>query len=99
MFDYVSIYIASGCINAREVVMVMPAEVERCRMCYGNGKYRHYEDRLTWGCNGCEASGFVYRDTGRGVPFSVTNQIAVASGMEVKHLSPYGLDWRKVNGS
>jgi ssDNA-binding Zn-finger/Zn-ribbon topoisomerase 1 len=85
MSDYV--YIADGCLDARDIEFKgVPPGVMICPICRGNGKYvqNYFEGRLIGPCAGygcCDVTGFVYTNTGRAVPISVTNQIAVASGL------------------
>lgn len=96
--DYVSI--TTGCLDARDIQFkCLPEGVEPCYFCHGNGKYRqtYMEGRFTGSCDFCGTSGFVYKATQRGVPISVTNQIAVANNLDVKLYPMYGLDWRKVS--
>jgi hypothetical protein len=95
------VYIAKGCLDARDLEFKgIPPGVQICPMCHGNGKYvqRYMEGRLTGSCTGyacCDVTGFVYIDTARAVPISVTNQIAVASGLVYQRFDIYGLDWRR----
>lgn len=101
MRDYV--YIADDCLDARDIEFKgIPPGVELCPICHGNGKYvqRYLEGRMTGPCTGyacCDASGFVYTDTARAVPISVTNQIAVASGLTYRRFESHGLDWSRAS--
>lgn len=90
--------ITQGCLDARDLKFKgIPVGVVVCLTCHGNGKYRQYyiEGRMVGRCDSCDANGFVYQHTARAVPFSVTNQIAVASGLNVRRFDIYGLDWTK----
>jgi hypothetical protein len=95
------VYITDGCLDARDIEFKgIPVGVKICPTCHGNGKYvqLYREGRLTGTCTGygcCDVSGFVYTNTGRGVPISVTNQIAVASGLSFRCFDVYGLDWSR----
>lgn len=94
--EYVSI--TQGCLDARDIKFKgIPEGIEICPLCKGNGKwYQHYmEGKFTGACTLCDAKGFVYTATAKPVPVSVTNQIAVASGMTYKRFDIYGLDWKK----
>lgn len=93
-------YIASDCIDIRDVELKLPDGVARCFACGGNGKYeQHYlEGRRTGGCDWCQTNGFVYEGEGhiRAVTASVTNQIAVANNLEFRNYGPaFGIDWRR----
>lgn len=93
------VYIAEGCVDARDIDFKMPDGIERCSICHGNGKYvqRYIEGRLSGPCDWCQGSGFKYKDGDwrRGVPGSVVNQIAVASGVTYRHFQAHGIDWRQ----
>jgi hypothetical protein len=92
------VYIATGCLDARDIEFKgIPPGIARCYMCQGNGKYvqTYLEGRLTGPCDCCDVAGFVYTNTGRAVPISVTNQIAVASGLSFQWSNIYGLDWKR----
>lgn len=90
-------HIADGCEDIRKVDLNLPVGVCRCGACGGNGKYQqhYFEGRSTGECNLCDGMGFRYEATLRPVPFSVTNQIAVANGLTVRHYQAFGLDWRR----
>ena len=93
--DYVCI--ANECIDARDVVFTgIPAGIETCPMCHGNGKrvQRYLEGRMMGPCDFCDATAFVYTHTAKPVPISVTNQIAVASGLSFRRFDAHGIDWR-----
>lgn len=90
-------------VDARSISLILPDGVEDCYFCWGNGKYvqRYMEGRFTGVCDFCKGSGFTYKGTSRGVPLSVTNQIAVASGYRIRNFKGahmYGLQWVKDNG-
>lgn len=92
------VYVREGHIDARDIKFkCIPACVSICPMCEGNGKYvqRYIEGSMTGSCDMCKTSGFVYDHTAKGVPISVTNQIAVANRLEFDHSTMYGIDWRK----
>lgn len=93
--DYV--YIAQGCADARDIEFKsIPVGIQVCPSCEGNGKrvQRYLEGRMTGPCDFCSATAFVYMDTARPVPTSVTNQIAVANGLEFRRFEAHGIDWR-----
>ena len=88
--------LGSGCADARDLKFEgVPESIVICPFCHGNGKrrQRYIEGRMTGRCDFCDVSGFVYRDTSRGVPESVLNQIAVASGLRYRRYEMYGIDW------
>lgn len=92
------VYITQGCLDARDIEFKgVPAMVEICPMCHANGKHvQHYrEGKMTGPCDFCDAAGFVYKGTARGVPISVTNQIAVASVVKFQSFFAYGIDWTR----
>ena len=92
------VHITQGCLDARDIEFSgIPSAVEICPSCKGNGKrVQHYiEGLMTGRCDFCDANGFIYSGTAKAAPFSVTNQIAVASKVECKRFDIYGLDWRK----
>lgn len=94
--DWISI--TPGCLDARDIEFIcLPAGVEVCPSCLGNGKYKqHYiEGRMTGRCDFCDANGFVYTSTAKPVPESVTNQIAVANNLNYRRYDIYGLDWSR----
>lgn len=88
------VYIPDAFIDIRDIKLKLPESVIRCYACGGNGKYvQRYCDapRLTGPCDSCKSSGFMYSETAKPVPFSVTNQIAGANRLEVRQA--WGLDW------
>ena len=90
------VYIVSGCLDARDLEFKgVPDAVMVCPFCLGNGKRKQWylEGRSTRPCDFCDVSGFVYKATCRGVPISVTNQIAVASGLRFRRFQTHGIDW------
>ena len=92
------IHITTGCLDARDIAFRgVPDGVIACLSCHGNGKrvQRYIEGRFTGPCDLCQATGFVYRDTARPVPLSVTNQIAVASGVSFRQFHAFGIDWSR----
>lgn len=94
--DYV--YICEGCVDARDIRFKhLPPNIVVCALCEGNGKYvqRYIEGSMTGSCGYCKTAGFVYKNTSKPVPLSVTNQIAVANGLEFCNSTMYGLDWHK----
>lgn len=91
------VYIAADCVDARDIPFAgIPEEIVVCPLCEGNGKrvQRYIEGRMSGPCDFCDVSGFVYRSTSRGVPISVTNQIAVASGVSFRCYHD-GIDWHR----
>ena len=91
------VFIVDGCLDARDIEFKgIPERVELCPICLGNGRrrQRYIEGVMSGPCDFCDATGFVYKETARGVPMSVTNQIAVASGVRVKRFYSHGLDWK-----
>lgn len=95
--DYV--YIARGCADARDLGFTgIPDGIVVCPSCHGNGKrLQWYCDapRMTGPCDFCKTTGFVYSETARPVPISVTNQIAVASGLGFRRFDSHGIDWTR----
>lgn len=92
------VYIAQDCIDARDIQFRgIPESIATCPLCHGNGKsVQHYiEGRMTGPCDFCDANGFIYRGTSRAAPLSVTNQIAVASGVTFRRYETQGIDWRR----
>ncbi len=92
------VYICQGFTDARDLAFKgIPVGVEICPSCRGNGKrvQRYLEGAMTGRCDFCDANGFVYTDTARPVLPSVTNQIAVASGVDFRRSDIYGIDWRQ----
>jgi hypothetical protein len=90
------VYITQGCLDARDIKFEgVPVMIEICPLCHANGKRVQYymEGKMTGPCDFCNAAGFVYKDTARGVPLSVTNQIAVASGVKLQSFFAHGIDW------
>jgi hypothetical protein len=93
-----SIWVNSGCIDARNIIFKLPEGIMRCYACGGNGKYRQrYCDAGTMqgSCDSCDAMGFMYSATSRGVPKSVVNQIAVANDLKCRAYDRCGLDWSR----
>ena len=93
------VYISQGCIDARDINFKMPETVDRCFACHGNGRrvQRYIEGTMSGECDWCDGAGFRYRGDpkcSRGVPDSVINQIAVASGVTFRRFQAHGLDWR-----
>lgn len=97
------IYIAEGCLDARDITFQhIPDYVCVCGACEGNGKYQQYYcdvgssgTKLTGPCDWCKANGFTYKDSFIPAPMSVTIQIAIANGLEVKRYEGFGLDWKR----
>lgn len=93
-----SVYITQGCADARDLAFkCVPDPVAVCPLCHGNGKRRQWylEGMMTGPCDFCAVSGFIYRNTSKGVPISVTNQIAVASGYSFRRFEMCGIDWQR----
>lgn len=91
------VYITQGCNDARDLEFKgIPPGIEVCPSCHGNGKrlQRYLEGRMSGPCDFCDANAFVYTNTARPVPDSVTNQIAVASGLSVRRFHAHGIDWK-----
>lgn len=96
------VYITDGCLDARDIKFKCLDGIEVCPLCHGNGKrVQTYNNgcgmgfsRSTGPCDFCNVTGFVYKDTARGVTLSVTNQIAVASGVISTRYDAFGLDWQ-----
>lgn len=82
----------------------LPSGIIACFSCHGNGrKMQRYCDAPTMMgvCDSylCGGTGFMYEHTCRGVPASVTNQIAVMNGLEQsmpwRGVPMYGLQWKR----
>jgi len=99
------VYIDDGDLDFRDIKNPkLPEGVIVCFACLGNGKKRHnYCDApaMTGVCDSycCGGSGFMFAETCRAVPLSVTNQIAEMNGLDQvmpwRGVSSYGLRWRK----
>lgn len=99
------VYIESGHLDFRDIKSPkLPSGVIVCFSCLGNGKkVQRYCDAptMTGPCDSylCGGNGFMYTDTCRGVPASVTNQIAVMNGLDQttpwKSVPMYGLSWKR----
>jgi hypothetical protein len=99
------VHIDRGDLDFRDVEgPKLPDGVVVCFSCLGNGKkVQRYCDAptMTGVCESylCAGSGFLYEETCRGVPTSVTNQIAGMNGLEQampwRAVSMYGLRWQR----
>lgn len=103
------VYINSGDLDFRDIDSPkLPPGIIVCFSCLGNGKkVQRYCDAptMTGPCDSylCGGSGFMYAETCRGAPTSVTNQIAGMNGLEQampwQAVSMYGLRWRHLTGN
>ncbi|MGY3581378.1 hypothetical protein ACVIGB_000553 [Bradyrhizobium sp. USDA 4341] len=87
-----------GVLNRIDNSLGLEEPPHRCYACGGNGKYvqQFIEGRLTGGCDACQGNGFVYEASGKPAPASVTNQIAVASGLNHRMFGlGWGIDWSR----
>ena len=99
------VYLDVGDLDFRDIERPkLPEGVIVCFSCQGNGKkVQLYCDApaMTGPCDSylCGGTGFMYEDTCRGVPASVTNQIAIMNGVDQvmpwQAVSMMGLRWRR----
>lgn len=99
MTERIDVYIEKPNLDAQDILFdKLPDGIATCWSCRGNGKRKQrYCDApaMTGRCDWCQASGFRYEETGKAVPASVVNQIAIAHDLHVQHYDMYGNNWTK----